>query len=68
MFRVGNSARDTDPAAGWAGGFSCVVGNPPWERVKLQEQEFFRRPSARDRQRQECSGTQETDRGPRRER
>lgn len=23
------------------GGFSCVVGNPPWERVKLQEEEFF---------------------------
>ncbi len=23
------------------GGFDCVVGNPPWERVKLQEQEFF---------------------------
>lgn len=22
-------------------GFDCVLGNPPWERVKLQEQEFF---------------------------
>jgi hypothetical protein len=22
-------------------GFSCVVGNPPWERIKLAEQEFF---------------------------
>ncbi|MGH9222511.1 MAG: Eco57I restriction-modification methylase domain-containing protein, partial [Acidimicrobiales bacterium] len=30
---------------GWTGGFSCVLGNPPWERVKLQEQEFF---AARD--------------------
>ncbi|PZG15421.1 restriction endonuclease [Micromonospora craterilacus] len=28
-------------ATGWQGGFSCVLGNPPWERVKLQEQEFF---------------------------
>ncbi len=28
-------------AEGWPGGFSCVLGNPPWERVKLQEQEFF---------------------------
>lgn len=27
--------------AGWDGGFSCVLGNPPWERIKLQEQEFF---------------------------
>ncbi len=24
-----------------AGGFDCVLGNPPWERIKLQEQEFF---------------------------
>lgn len=32
-------APDTD--TGWRGGFACVVGNPPWERVKLQEQEFF---------------------------
>lgn len=37
-----------DPAAGpegWPGGFSCMLGNPPWERVKLQEQEYF---AARD--------------------
>ncbi len=26
---------------GWAGGFTAMVGNPPWERIKLQEQEFF---------------------------
>ena len=24
-----------------SGGFDCVLGNPPWERIKLQEQEFF---------------------------
>lgn len=23
------------------GGFDCVLGNPPWERIKLQEEEFF---------------------------
>jgi hypothetical protein len=23
------------------GGFDIVLGNPPWERIKLQEQEFF---------------------------
>ncbi|WP_280437998.1 Eco57I restriction-modification methylase domain-containing protein [Nocardia carnea] len=28
-------------ATGWSGGFSVVLGNPPWERVKLQEQEYF---------------------------
>jgi hypothetical protein len=27
--------------AGWSGGFDCVLGNPPWERIKLQEKEFF---------------------------
>ncbi|MBV10921.1 MAG: hypothetical protein CMN21_17095, partial [Rubinisphaera sp.] len=28
-------------ASGWAGGFNVMLGNPPWERLKLQEQEFF---------------------------
>ena len=23
------------------GGFNCVLGNPPWDRIKLQEEEFF---------------------------
>ena len=41
IFRVGNGASAIHPATGWTGGFSCVIGNPPWERVKLQEQEFF---------------------------
>jgi len=27
------------------GGFDCVLGNPPWERIKLEEKEFF---AARD--------------------
>lgn len=26
---------------GKPGGFSCVIGNPPWERVKVQDREFF---------------------------
>ncbi|WP_431912777.1 Eco57I restriction-modification methylase domain-containing protein [Micromonospora carbonacea] len=30
-----------DSVTGWDGGFDCVLGNPPWERMKLQEQEFF---------------------------
>ncbi|MEA5498368.1 N-6 DNA methylase [Limnoraphis robusta Tam1] len=28
------------------GGFDCVLGNPPWERIKLQEKEFFAAKSA----------------------
>lgn len=27
--------------SGGPGGFSCVVLNPPWERVKVQDREFF---------------------------
>ena len=32
------------------GGFDCVLGNPPWERVKLQEKEWFseRKPEVAD--------------------
>ncbi len=37
------AASDVAPAdgPGWSGGFDVVLGNPPWERIKLQEQEFF---------------------------
>lgn len=45
IFTVPPDGAGVDGATGWAGGFSCVLGNPPWERVKLQEQEFF---AARD--------------------
>ncbi len=34
---------DTPRLAG--GGFDCVIGNPPWERIKLQEREFFSLPA-----------------------
>jgi len=26
---------------GWMGGFSCVVGNPPWEALQLEDKQFF---------------------------
>lgn len=40
IFQVGGEPADSE-GPGWHGGFSCVLGNPPWERIKLQEQEFF---------------------------
>ncbi len=43
--RPTSSSRDEvhtiNDITGWYGGFDAVLGNPPWERVKLQEQEFF---------------------------
>jgi len=30
-----------NPQTGWNGGFDVVLGNPPWERIKIQEKEFF---------------------------
>lgn len=41
IFRVGNGTTSVDPTTGWAGGFSCIIGNPPWETVELKEEEFF---------------------------
>lgn len=41
VFRV---PAEVDPAGegpGWDGGFSVVLGNPPWETTELKEQEFF---------------------------
>jgi hypothetical protein len=40
VFQVPSVREGTGPA-GWSGGFSFIGGNPPWERIKLQEQEFF---------------------------
>ncbi len=47
VFRV--PAKDETPEneqTGWLGGFDVVLGNPPWERIKIQEKEWFasRRP------------------------
>lgn len=42
VFRVpGPDENPENAQAGWSGGFEIVLGNPPWERLKLQEQEFF---------------------------
>ncbi|MCD9872824.1 Eco57I restriction-modification methylase domain-containing protein [Streptomyces guryensis] len=41
VFSVPEDDRGVSPDTGWAGGFDCVVGNPPWDSVELKEQEFF---------------------------
>lgn len=30
-----------NPTTGWAGGFSCVVGNPPWDKVDFEDKKYF---------------------------
>ncbi|MBB4906996.1 Eco57I restriction-modification methylase domain-containing protein [Actinophytocola algeriensis] len=46
IFTVSEDRLDVDATTGWRGGFSCVLGNPPWENIEMKEQEFFatRRP------------------------
>jgi REP element-mobilizing transposase RayT len=39
------SESEPRPSGSGAGGFDCVIGNPPWERIKLQEREFFSLPA-----------------------
>ena len=42
VFRVAmNGTSPENLACEWSGGFDVVLGNPPWERVKLTEQEWF---------------------------
>lgn len=41
VFRAGQSPETDDELPGWPGGFDVVLGNPPWERIKLQEKEWF---------------------------
>ncbi|MDR6685762.1 hypothetical protein J2Y41_001317 [Arthrobacter sp. 1088] len=37
----GDPASEDAGADGWPGGFSCMLGNPPWENIEVKEQEFF---------------------------
>ena len=34
-------ASNENVKAGWDGGFDVVLGNPPWERLKIQDKEWF---------------------------
>ncbi|MEV0592433.1 Eco57I restriction-modification methylase domain-containing protein [Nonomuraea cavernae] len=36
-----HAGSDVDPATGWAGGFSCVLGNPPWDKVDFEDKKYF---------------------------
>lgn len=46
VFSAPEDGGGVDKATGWAGGFDCVLGNPPWDQVQVDAREFFasRRP------------------------
>lgn len=37
----GEARAEVDSATGWTGGFSCVLGNPPWDKVDFEEKKYF---------------------------
>lgn len=42
VFTVSNEEQSyPNIITGWSGGFDVVLGNPPWERIKVQEKEWF---------------------------
>ena len=42
VFTVPSDGEEADnPETGWSGGFSVVLGNPPWEHTELKEKEWF---------------------------
>ncbi|PKN09763.1 MAG: hypothetical protein CVU73_02140 [Deltaproteobacteria bacterium HGW-Deltaproteobacteria-8] len=42
VFRIPSKGKAPEnQQAGWSGGFDVILGNPPWERIKMQEKEWF---------------------------
>ncbi|MDO8392475.1 MAG: N-6 DNA methylase [Actinomycetota bacterium] len=39
IFFVGDNPSDHGP--GWSGGFTCIIGNPPWDTLSPDTREFF---------------------------
>ncbi|MGW5315502.1 Eco57I restriction-modification methylase domain-containing protein [Nocardia thailandica] len=41
VFAVPENKEGVDPATGWSGGFSCILGNPPWDKVDFEDKKYF---------------------------
>ncbi|MDR0959642.1 MAG: N-6 DNA methylase [Propionibacteriaceae bacterium] len=55
IFDTVSSPSDKAGPEGWSGGFDCVIGNPPWDLIELNEKEYF---SSRDPDISTASGAQ----------
>ncbi len=41
IFRAEGNGNRVEHEAGWSGGFDVVLGNPPWEKFTVSEEEWF---------------------------
>lgn len=41
IFHVPESGAGVDLSTGWAGGFDCVLANPPWDKVDFEDKKYF---------------------------
>ncbi|MBY8855414.1 N-6 DNA methylase [Nocardia sp. CA2R105] len=41
VFAVSEDTEVARDNLGWNGGFDCLLGNPPWERIAFDDEEFF---------------------------
>jgi hypothetical protein len=41
IFRVDGEGVRVDDETGWTGGFTVLLGNPPWDKVDFRDQEYF---------------------------
>ncbi len=32
---------NAESATGWSGGFSCLIGNPPWDKLDFEDKKYF---------------------------
>jgi N-6 DNA Methylase len=37
----GDADPGVDPTTGWFGGFMCMLGNPPWDKVDFEDKKYF---------------------------
>ena len=41
IFRVRSGTVDGGDKAGWVGGFTVLLGNPPWDRLEFEDKKYF---------------------------